>query len=64
MLIVIQKNQLIFLKFIIYFPVQSQRDWPTRARLFHIKTKFAYKRNEAKLDLFRMCFACSIKKFT
>ncbi len=25
---------------------------------------FAYKRNEAKLDLFRMCFACSFEKIS
>ncbi len=35
-----------------------------RVRQFHLKFYFAYKWNEAKLDLFRMCFACSLVKLS
>ncbi len=36
----------------------------SRVRPFRLKKFFAYKRNEAKLDPFRMCFACSLEKFS
>jgi hypothetical protein len=33
-------------------------------RPFCLNIFFAYKRNKAKLDLFRMCFACSLENFS
>ncbi len=34
----------------------------SRVRPFRLKKNFAYKWKEAKLDPFRMCFACSLEK--
>ncbi len=35
-----------------------------RVRPFPFKKNFAQKRNEVKLELFRLCFACSLRKFS
>jgi hypothetical protein len=45
--------------------MQAALKQPLRARVrpFRFKKIFACKRNEAKLDPFRMCFACSLQKF-
>ncbi len=51
--------------FLLCFPPRPSRDllFPTRVRPFRLNIFFAYKRNKAKLDPYRMCFACSLEKF-
>jgi hypothetical protein len=46
---------------VLFFLLQSVG---TRVRQFRLKNCYAYKRNEAKLDPFRMCFTCLLEKIS